>query len=346
LPKLRHLDLRFNLFTRVPRALLEAPADAEINLQDNPLPDEEIRAVRVLINQRRAAGQTVPQLILPPLPEDAGGLREAVANDMNVHTGVLTDAFKKQLNALAQQFPDHLIGSNDQQRQQMAEIQTRLTHALDEYALQHRPDATLLAKANDVASLMFQKGQGETQAYVNEFQQVEAGTDGDVFKGTAGHVLAYTFLALEAQWLRTPEPHQAEAQSNGMTALINALVSGSGMCDTRLCEEVLQTIGIPLTSYAQAHPEVVGIQAVQISADQIRDTVMTAAKQVLAALLDANSTLSSETPPAAWRPTLVAVMQKDHPAISAEAVEKQIQQITSEWEIFHDIVVEQRVAGQ
>jgi hypothetical protein len=310
------------------------------------LPDEEIRAVRVLINQRRAAGQTVPQLILPPLPEDAGGLREAVANDMNVHTGVLTDAFKKQLNALAQQFPDHLIGSNDQQRQQMAEIQTRLTHALDEYALQHRPDATLLAKANDVASLMFQKGQGETQAYVNEFQQVEAGTDGDVFKGTAGHVLAYTFLALEAQWLRTPEPHQAEAQSNGMAALIDALVSGSGMCDTRLCEEVLQTIGLPLSKHAQENPEVVGIQLVQIGADQIRDMVMTAAKQVLAALLDADPTLSSETPPAAWRPTLVATMQKDHPAISAEAVEKQIQQIASAWEIFHDIVVEQRVARE
>ena len=341
LPHLRHLDLSNNLLTQVPRALLDAPVDAEIDLQNNPLPDAEIQAVRDAIAERRAAGQPVPNLLLPPLAEEAGDLREAVANEMNVHTGVLTQAFKKRLDDLARQFPDHLNGSNEQQRHAMQEIETRLISALDAHALDPAHDAAALAKARNIARLMFQKGLGELPAYVNDFQHVVTGSDVNVVTGTTGHVLSYTFLALEAQWTRTPEPHQAEARENGMKGLVSALDSGSGRCDTRLCEEVLQMVGLPLSTHAEAHPEVVAIQPVQSSIEESREIVMEAAKKVLQALLDIDPALSNESPPAVWRSTLAATMQRDHPNVPAEQVEKQMQYIESAWESFHEIVVEQ-----
>jgi Leucine-rich repeat (LRR) protein len=341
LPNLRHLDLRGNRFTQVPRALLEAKADAEINLLHNPLPNEEIRAVRDAIAQRRAAGQPVPHLILPPLAEDVGELREAVANQMNVHTGVLTQAFKKRLDALAKQFPDHLNGTNQQQHHAMTEIETRLLVVLDAHALHHAPDAAAIAKAREIARLMIQKGQSEHLAYVNDFQDVQTGSEANVVTGTAGHALAYTFLALEAQWAGTPEAHRAEARANGMSGLIAALNSGSGMCDTRLCEEVLQMVGLPLSDYAQAHPEVVAIQPVQSSIEESREIIMAAARQVLTALLETDPAPGDASPPAAWRSTLAATMQRDHPNVPAAEVERQMQHIELAWETFHDMVVEQ-----
>ncbi len=71
LPKLKHLSLNTNRFTHVPRALLDLPSDTEVDLRNNPIPDEELLAVRAAIQTRRDAGRTMPMLILPAVAADA-----------------------------------------------------------------------------------------------------------------------------------------------------------------------------------------------------------------------------------------------------------------------------------
>ena len=330
LRRLRYVDLSNNQFTQVPRALLDLPPTTEINLTNNLLPDAEIVAVRDLMAQRRAAGHPVPRLILPGLAEEAGGLREVVENRMNVHTRVLTDTFKNRLDEVARQFPEQLSGSLDAQRAQMREIARRWTDALDSHAKQHTPDQSALSNARETAALMFQKGQGEVAAYVNDFQH------------SAGHVLAYAFLALEAQWARTPQAHQHEARRNGVDRLIQALDSGFSWCDTRLCEEVMQTLGLPLSEYAQANDEIVAIMPPPITDGESRDVILEQAKEVLAELLKINPDLTNAMPPAGWRATLVERMQSDHPRVPPEQVEKNVQEFELFWPAFHDMVVETR----
>jgi len=334
LSNLRFLDLSTNEFTSVPRALLELPAITEINLLHNPLPDEEIIAIRDVIAGRLAASQSVPQLILPPLAAEAGELREAVANGMNVHTSMLTNAFKKMLDEVAEQFPECLSGSIEAQRTEMAEIAQRLTGALNNYAQHPALDPQILSKAHAIADVMFQKGQGMQEAYFNEFQY------------SPGHVLAYTFLAIEAQVARTPEAHRAEAQANGMARLVTALESGSGFCDTRLCEEVMQTLGMPFSIYAEEHPEIVKTSLPPLPDDECYDTTFKAAKQVLQALLDDNPELATDAPPAAWEQRLIQTMERDHPRVPVEQIQKCVQTIQTTWQMFHELVVEQRTAGR
>ncbi len=341
LPYLRQLDLSHNRFTVVPRALLDLPSHTEINLRNNPLPEAEIVAVREAIARRRAAGQTVPMMILPRLAGEAdqlravngvmrvedGGLRAAAADSMNVHTGVLTDAFKARLDDVAGQFPGQLRGGMDEQRAEMTVIELRLSAAFNTFAAHHVSDPKVLRKARKTANLMFQKGQGVAREYLNDFQH------------SAGHVLAYTFLALEAQLARTPEAHQSEARQNGMAALTNALASGTGWCDTRLCEEVMQTIGLPYSKYADANPDAVNITSPPITASESRDVILGAAKQVLRELLEANPELTSETPPANWRATLAERMQRDHPKVPPEQVDKWMKEMESMWQTFHEIAI-------
>ncbi len=326
---LRHLDLQGNQFTQVPRCLLELPAETEINLQYNPLPNAEIMAVRAAMEQRVLAGLTVPQLLLPAIAADVGELREAVANGMNVHTTFLTDAFKKRLDEVAGQFPDNLCGDTHAQRAELAAIEARLMQAMGAETNAASPDPQVLAHAREVAALMFRKGQGEAGEYFNEFDR------------SAGHVLGYTFLALEAQWARTPEAHQSEARRNGMTALITALDSGSGMCDTRLCEEVMQTIGLPLSNYAEMNKEITGVAPPAITTAEMRDVTFAVAKSVLQEMLEQNPTLASDAPPEGWHAAVAERMQRDHPRISPEQWEPHVQGIQSEWETFHDLVDEQ-----
>lgn len=334
LKQLKHLNLNHNQFAQVPRFLLNLPAYTVIDLLDNPLPEEEIIAVREIMAQRFAAGQTVPQLLLPALPGEAGELREAAANDMNVHTTVLTDAFKKRLDDVARQFPGQLCGSIHAQRLEMAAIAQRLMDALNDHAGTDATDARVLAQARDVAALMFQKGQGTADAYYNEFDR------------SSGHVLAYTFLALEAQWARTPEAHQAEALRRGVAMLTRALDSGSGMCDTRLCEEVMQVIGLPLSDYAEMHQEVLGIVPPSISVAELRDVTLAVAKKVLQEMLESGPALPGNTPPEAWRPIVTERMQRDHPNLLPEQWEPHVTEIASNWQMFHDLVDEQTSVGR
>lgn len=130
LPNLERLNLRNNRFTQVPRALLdlppvedqelpienaELPVVREIDLRDNPIIEEEILAVRALMQARREAGQPLPNLILPGIAADADNLGIAAINGMNVHETVLTNAFEKRLDEVAKQFPTQLQGTVDVQ---------------------------------------------------------------------------------------------------------------------------------------------------------------------------------------------------------------------------------------
>ena len=333
LSNLRFLDLSSNRFTTVPGALLELPEATEIDLRHNPIPEAEILAVRERMAQRLADGQTVPQLLLPQLAAEVGELREAAVNQMNVHTTVLTAAFQNRLNEVALQFPQQLCGSAEQQRAELGVIAARLTQALDEHATQHAPDPEALHKARQAADLMFQKGQGAAEAFHNEFDR------------STGHVLAYTFLAIEAQVAHTPEAHRPEATRCGMARLIGALENGSGNCDTRLCEEVMQVIGLPLSDYAQQYPEVVNIAPPRTAAGEAQDVTLGVAKTVLRDMVETEPGLIGEAPSDVWRARLLATMQHDHPGVAPEQVEQAVQTIESAWQEFRELVDEQRAAN-
>ena len=333
LSNLRFLDLSGNRFTTVPGALLELPEATEIDLRHNPIPEAEILAVRERLAQRLANGQTVPQLLLPPLAAEVGELREAAVNQMNVHTTVLTAAFQKRLNEVALQFPQQLDGSAEQQRAELGAIAARLTQALDEHATRHAPDPEALHEARQAADLMFQKGQGAAEAFHNEFDR------------SAGHVLAYTFLAIEAQIAHTPEEHRAEATRSGMARLIGALENGSGNCDTRLCEEVMQVIGLPLSDHAQQHPEVIHVTPPRATAGEAQDVTLGVAKSLLREMLETEPGSIGEAPSAVWRARLQATMLRDHPAVTPGQVEQAVQTIESAWQEFRELVEEQRTAA-
>ncbi|MES2832571.1 MAG: leucine-rich repeat domain-containing protein [Pseudomonadota bacterium] len=330
LSNLRHLDLSSNRFETVPRALLRLPGTTEIDLRKNPLPEQEILLVREAVVARRNAGFTPPQILLPPLAGEANEFRDAVANNMNVHTTVLTTAFKKRLDEVARQFPKHLTGDVAAQHAELKAIEARLTYALRAHAKHDAPNSRVLRHARKTASIMFKKGNGERPIYFNEF------------KYSPGHVLAYTFLSLEAQWAQTPESDLAQARRNGMQALVAALDSGSGMCDTRLSEEVMQLIGLPLSDYAQANPDVFGIKPPKITEVEAHDLVMIEAKRVLGELIARNKDLGNTSQPVAWRQTLVERIETEHPKLPRESLEKTISQIQSMWETFYDLVEEQR----
>lgn len=334
LSNLRYLDLSYNLFTTVPPALLDLPETTEIDLRHNPIAEADLMAVREMAAQRRRDGRTVPQLLLRALQAEAGELREVAANGMNVHTTVLTDAFKKRLNDVARQFPQQLNGSVDEQRTELSGIAARLTQALERHATHHAPSPDASCTALHVANLMFEKGQGAVAAFYNEFNR------------SAGHVLAYTFLAIEAQVARTPVEDRAEASHNGMSALIRALENGSGNCDTRLCEEVMQVIGLPLSGYAQQHPDIIEIKAPEVAASEARDVTLGVAKSILLQMLETGSGSLAATPSAAWRARLLATMQREHPVVTADQVEQAVRAIESAWPEFYELVNEQRAAGR
>jgi len=332
LHNLLHLSLERNRITQVPRALLELPAATVIDLRENPLPEVEILAVREAMAQRRAAGQSVPQLLMPPAAADAGELRDAAANNMGVHTPVLVNAFSRRLREVALQFSEQLEGSSYERRVKIRAIAARLDDALCTEETHHPPSTGVLRQARLTASLMFQTSHGERAAFHNDFIY------------SPGDVLAYAFLALEAQWESTPAIHQEQARHNGMTALMNALERSLTWCDTRMSEEVMQTIGWPLSEYAETHPEVVKIQAPPVSTAESRAIILKEAKKVLRELLGDNPALAGDVQPDAWRPTLVRRMQGNHPGMSAEDLKKQIEEIESIWETFHDMVLEQSPA--
>ncbi len=327
LSNLRHLDISHNRFRTVPRALLKLPSTTEIDLRRNPLPEQEILLVRAAILERRAAGLMPPQILLPRLAAEGG---EFYGKDANAHQSAVISAFKQRLDSVARQFPHCLTGDVATQHAELKAIEARLTHALDTHEANYAPDPKTLLHAREIASTMFKKGHSEDPANYNEF------------KYSSGHVLAYTFLSLEAQWDQTPKSDIAQAHRNGMQGLIAALDSGSGGCDTRLSEEVMQLIGLPLSDYAQANPEVSGIEPPPVTDEEARDLIMIEAKRILGDLIDRNPNLDITSQPAIWRQILVKRIQTEQPTLPPESLSKTIAQILSMWETFHDLVEEQR----
>ncbi len=327
LSKLQRLWLRNNQFTTVPRVLLDFPAGTEINLQGNPLPDAEIIAVREEIERRRAGRQAVPRLILPSLAADGeDALRAAAAGDMNVHQQPLTDAFKRRLDELANQFPGNLKGETEQDRAEMKTIEKRLFAAFERHAAHH----PRYRAACDVARTMFQKGYGQRRAYYNDFRY------------SSGHVLCYVVLAMEAQWERTPDTERDQAQENGVNNLIDFLAAGRDFCDTRHIEEVLQMIGIPLSRHAQDNAGVIGATPVGLAAEQIREATFPVAKRTLRDIDRQTPDLADDALQAAFRTALTRAMHAEHPGVTQEQLNAYLNtDILPMWDTFKELALDE-----
>ena len=326
LTNLRRLWLHNNQFTTVPRALLDLPAETEIDLQGNPLPEAEIIAVRAEIDRRRARGQAVPQLILPAIAADAeDALQVAAAGGLNVHQQPLTDAFKRRLDELAHQFLDNLKGDIEQQRAEMKSIETRLFDAFKRHAKHHPSyDAAL-----DVARAMFEKGYGQRVVYFNDFSY------------SSGHVLSYVVLAMEAEWERTPDAQRDQARENGLNNLIDFLAAGSDFCDTRHIEEVLQMIGIPLSQHAQVNPDTIGATAVRPSAEQVREATLPVAKRTLRDIAQQTPDLADDALQDAFRTALTRAMYDEHPGVTQAQLNAYIDtDILPMWETFKEVALD------
>ncbi len=323
LPKLRWLWLRNNQFTTVPRVLLGLPAGTTIDLQDNPLPDAEIIAVRAEIRQRSARGKAVPQLILRAI-DDA--LRVAAAERMDVHQQPLTNAFKRRLDELANQFPVNLKGSTAQQRAEMKTIEKRLFDTFEHHAAHHPRYPVAL----DVARTMFEKGYKPSKKYVNNFRY------------SSGHVLSYVVLAMEAQWARTPDAQRDQARENGLNILIGLLANGKNFCDTRHIEEVLQMIGMPLSQYAQDNPDIIGATPVGLTTEQIRDATFPVAKRTLHDIAQQAPDLADDALQKAFRTALTRTMHAEHPRVTQAQLNNYLDtNILPVWDTFKELALDE-----
>ncbi|MGZ3239709.1 MAG: leucine-rich repeat domain-containing protein [Burkholderiaceae bacterium] len=326
-----HLNLSNNRFTHVPRFLLACFRLCEIDLRGNPISEEEIATVRLEMANRRAAGLAVPQIIFPRVAGDVinanNALQIAAQDGLNVHSNALTDSFKLQLDDLIKQFPDNLKGTVRKQRAEIDLIEVRLIAAFN-LNYQGRDNDESHEKALKVAKTMFEKADGSTKAYYNDFQY------------SSGHILSYVFLAMEAQWKNTPAEYLNEAKHNGLKLLSDFLAAGNDFCDTRHIEEVMQMISLPLSQYAQKHPEVVKKVAVGLSPQQVRDTTFPVAQRTLQNMAEQKTKLSDKDLQDAFCTTLTNTMRAEHPSITAEQLDEYIRSnILDHWSEFQELVL-------
>lgn len=330
LRNLRWLWLRNNRFTTVPRVLFGLPKETEINLQGNPLPDEEIIAVRQEMDRLREMDEPVPRFLLPLLAaeREANALRAAADEEMNVHAQPLTGLFKRRLDELAAQFPDNLKGTIEQQRAEMKTIEQRLFDAFKRHAAHHPHPC--YEDALKVAQTMFEKGYDRSKAVLNDFHY------------SSGHALSYVVLAMEKQWAHTPDAQRDQARENGLTLLLRALVRGGTNCDTRHIEEVLQLVGIALTPNAQVNPELIGVTPVGLSAEKIRDTTLPVAKRTLRAIARQSPDLADDALQEVFRTTLTREMPAEHSEVTQEQINAYLDSdILPEWETFKELALDE-----
>jgi len=338
LRNLRHLDLSGNRFTRVPDVLFNLPADTEIFLSGNPFPPEEIQRIRDVRRNRQERGLPVPQLVDPRLGPDReinqdNALRDAAEMGMNVHAQGLTVTVRQRIDELAAQFPENLKGDIHAQQTEMRAIQQRLEQALQQYGEKHPSLSIARARAAD----MFATGLGTRRANYNDFQY------------SAGHVLSYVFLAIERQWSKTPDTHLKEAHTNAMHRLIDQLVAdllteGVRRCDTRIIEEVFQLVGMPLSQYAEKHPEIIGAKPVSLSRTEVRELALPAAKRLMAQLLQEPS--SSQRSDAQEQQAFLArltveLCKEDSPITPAQVTAYVTEEIVPAWDEFKEVAAEE-----
>ncbi|HEV2611924.1 MAG TPA: leucine-rich repeat domain-containing protein [Noviherbaspirillum sp.] len=321
---LNRLDLSNNRFTTVPDMLLDLSSDTEIFLRNNPLPPDEIRRIHDAVQTRRRQGLDAPTFLLPGLPQEAdleNALRAAADADMSVHMPGLTANIARRLAKLATQLPQHLAGDVEAQRAEMRQIGQRLAQALS----QHGAEPPALEKARKTADRMFASGLGTRQDFYNDFQR------------SAGHVLSYVYLAMEKQWDDTPEADRPQAQANGITQLMQRLGEANRWCDTRMIEEVFQLVGMPLSDYAQAHPEIV-ISAPMLSNAELSDVLLPEATRIYNEVKPALQAETNERE--AFRAAFAKAMEQ-HSSIMPEQWQSYLNDhIFGSWDDFRGIAAE------
>jgi hypothetical protein len=272
------------------------------------------------------------QIILPPLiqepanPQPIGHeMQEAINLGMNVHTQVLTDAFKKRIDGLAQQFPEYFQGNTTQKHQEMQTIECRLWG----YIFEHSPrNQKTTQQAITIGCTMFKKSYNPDNQYYNDFVY------------TPGRVLCYVVLSIEAQWLKTPKNQLKEAKRNALGLLIDFLNNGQGFCDTRLIEEILQIVNVPLSQHA-AEQATLGESSVAlaVSEEQIRDTVFPIAQNTLKTLLKLEEPLEHYVLQYIFFTTVLNSVLKDHPNIPEEPLTNYLNHhILEHWQVFVESV--------
>jgi hypothetical protein len=371
--QLRFLDLGDNRFTTVPRALLDLPRGAEINMQGNPLPDAEISAVHQEMAQRRAEGRSVPHLVLPGLVAEEEANRQALAGRPRGHdarqpglAGAAAEA-----RARAGQPGDRAAvqninlgaavrnGMNAHTRvlvrvfaQQIDELAEQFPNHLRGTAAQQRSEMSRIeedllsginrhtpsGKNKDLATAfikrMFEQGRGERRELHNDFDYA------------TGRVLAYVYLGIREQWRRTPAEHLKEALENGLVLLVDSLAQirldrGVG-CDTRSIQDVMQIVSTPFTAYADKNRHAIGTAPLSLSAEQVREVAFEAAKQTLREVVQRDPELANRNDEdaalrAAFKTQLTATLRAEQPLITAEQLNGFIDR---------EIFAQTKIAGQ
>ncbi len=203
---------------------------------------------------------------------------------MNVHTRHLVRMFSRQLDELAKQFPNpHLLGAEQEQRDEMNQIENRLLNAIDCHTPNDEPKKLAVA----FIKRMFQQGRGELEDNRNDFDH------------TTGHVLAYVFLAIEEQFKRTSGVNaqlSLDAQQNGVRLLVDVLAQirfdGGLGCDTRAIQELLQLASTPFTDFAAQNRHLIGTEPLSLTAEQVREVALQAAQNALRELVQRNPAMA------------------------------------------------------
>ena len=368
LRNLRLLDLSNNRFTHVPDALFNLPDHTEIFLCDNPLPPEEIQRVLDVLRNRREQGLPTPQLVLPLLPREINqdnALQDAMDLGLNVHARGLTETVRKRIDHLAAQFPDNLKGTIAEQKAEINAIRQRLNQALTAYEqrLNKDPNTYLLTKDDEALTEEEKKLKKDlvkrhtdlksarplvVKRFDAAFKKKETALDNvlNEFQYSAGHVMSYAFLAMELQWSQTPDEHLEEARANGMERLAERIaeVAADNACDTRFIEEVFQLADMPLSKYADQHPEIVGVEPIPLSRADLRDVALPAAKRVMAQILrePSSSQRSEEQEQEAFLARLTAELCNATSRVDPEQLKAYVaEEIVLLWDDFKEMAADE-----
>ena len=368
LRNLRLLDLSNNRFTHVPDALFNLPDHTEIFLCDNPLPPEEIQRVLDVLRNRREQGLPTPQLVLPLLPREINqdnALQDAMDLGLNVHARGLTETVRKRIDHLAAQFPDNLKGTIAEQKAEINAIRQRLNQALTAYEqrLNKDPNTYLLTKDDEALTEEEKKLKKDlvkrhtdlksarplvVKRFDAAFKKKETALDNvlNEFQYSAGHVMSYAFLAMELQWSQTPDEHLEEARANGMERLAERIaeVAADNACDTRFIEEVFQLADMPLSKYADQHPEIVGVEPIPLSRADLRDVALPTAKRVMAQILrePSSSQRSEEQEQEAFLARLTAELCNATSRVDPEQLKAYVaEEIVLLWDDFKEMAADE-----
>ncbi len=342
LSTLRRLDLSSNKFTSIPAGVLALPQNCDIDFRYNPLPEHEILAMRALVSQRSDARRPLPRLRLPSIAADKGTLREAAEKKHdNVFEPIIYETFLERLVGLVS---EHARQTNGREISETALCKVTMDAfwegiveikqqgaAGKKYAEQAVEGLEIVESDNS-----FTGGFDEGGAFFEGFD------DPSGFDCSSKSVLQYVMFDLDAQILRTPQAYRAEAKRNAITLLIDALAEQDQDCKAGRCEALMQMTGLPLSRYAQTHPEVIGKATIRHTPQQIHDLIYAIAKEELESKLRRpwmHPALKNERLPLpGLRDDVARSVYHRHEWITTESFNKTMQEIESEWPTFLSLV--------